>query len=761
MRLFSVGRGRGRTVGEAPSELAPRARSARRILACAVFAACAVTSASTTTASAAPGSMSWGYNAYGELGDESTTRSTIPVAVSGLASGVGALSAGATHALALRHDGTVLGWGANEYGQDGDGTSKGPEICEAFNEACSTKPVVVGELGVATAVAAGGAHSLALLSDGTVAAWGANGYGQLGIGTTSGPETCSRFPFEEACSTTPVAVGGLSGVVAISAASRHSLALLSNGTVMAWGANESGEVGDGTNEDKDVPVAVKGLSGVVAISAGYEHNLALLSSGTVVAWGRNFAGQLGNGTTTNSNVPVPVSSLSGVTAIAAGGFHSVALLGDGTVRTWGGNGNGQLGDGAVAVNSSVPVTVTGLSEVTAIAAGLAHSLALKADGSAVAWGWNDNGQLGNGSIGEAQPTPVAVTGLAGATIISGGAYFSLAYAPPPPTVTGIAPGEGPPPGGTSVTISGSEFTGASAVSFGGTAATSFTVNSDTSITAITPAGTGTVDVTVSGPGGESATSSADRFSYVQTAAERLPELGRCVKVAAGTGAYTRRSCVPESPGHTGSFEWQPGPGARAGFKGTIASVALQAAGGSLITCGASEFSGGYTGAKSETLSLSFHGCRNGAGKPCQSSPTNAGEIATAQALEGQLGFIRSGLRPKVGVDFKPKSPSPSLLSFECREGAELPTQVLVEGSVIAQALPIDAMKSLVKLTFKAKGSVQVPERFEGGLSDTLSVTFTGPSGKTGPERAGLILLGASTKYVVASNEEPLEIKAKV
>src|SRR5205807_360274 len=198
-----------------------------------------------------------------------------------------------------------------------------------------------------------------------------------------------------------------------------------------------------------------------------------------------------------------------------------------------------------------------------------------------------------------------------------------------------------------------------------------------------------------------------------------------------------------------------------GFNGTIAHVALQTAAGSLIACTAGEFSGSYTSAVNETLSLAFTGCKNGAGKACQSSPTAAGEITTAQALEGELGFIRSGLRPKVGVDYKPKSPSPALLSFECREGLEAPTQVLVEGSVIAQALPIDAMKTLVKLTFRAKGASQIPERFEGRLPDTLGVSFTGSAGKTGPEKAGLTLLGATTKYIVATNEEAIEIKAKV
>ena len=130
---------------------------------------------------------------------------------------------------------------------------------------------------------------------------------------------------------------------------------------MAWGCNDSGQLGNGTTTDSDVPVAVSGLGGVTAIAAGADHSLALLSDGTVMAWGYNGSGQLGNGTTTDSDVPVAVSGLSGtVTAIAGGGTHSLALLSDGTVMAWGRNGSGQLGNGTTT-DSHVPVAVSGLS----------------------------------------------------------------------------------------------------------------------------------------------------------------------------------------------------------------------------------------------------------------------------------------------------------------------------------------------------------------------------------------------------------------
>src|SRR5256714_14535468 len=170
-------------------------------LVCAI-AALGVGAGGPALASAA-GTRAWGYNAYGELGNGSTTKSTVPVAVSGLGSGVRSVSAGISHALALLNDGTVRAWGANEDGQLGIGNDSGPETCSF--EPCSTKPLSVSGLSGVTAVSGGGVHNLALRSDATVMAWGGNGTGELGNGTTSGPETCRRVPVEEACATSPAA----------------------------------------------------------------------------------------------------------------------------------------------------------------------------------------------------------------------------------------------------------------------------------------------------------------------------------------------------------------------------------------------------------------------------------------------------------------------------------------------------------------------------------------------------------------------------
>jgi hypothetical protein len=345
-------------------------------------------------------------------------------------------------------------------------------------------------------------------------------------------------------------------------------------------------------------------------------------------------------------------------------------------------------------------------------------------------------------------------------MISGGGYYSLAYSPPPPAVTAVSPSEGAQAGGTSVTISGTEFTGTTAVKFGSAEAASFTVNSDSSITATSPPGTGTVDVTVTNAVGTSATNSADQFTYVHLTAEDLPEFGRCVKASGANGAFTRRTCVAESGTHTGAYEWMPGPGPKPDFTIAAGTTTLETA-TARISCVSGHLSGEVTGRKTETLSVTFSGCHDSTSKPCQSAPTGAGEISTTQALEGELGFAKSGSTPRVGLDIRPKSPATTVLNFECREGLEAGTHVLVEGSVIGQYKTLNHMASHFKLLFKASGSRQIPEKFETGVPDTLRATFVSSGGQTGPEAAGLTMLGEGVKYITGTPAEPIEVKAKL
>ncbi len=372
---------------------------------------------------AAYGPVAWGDENYGQLGNGEFEGFRIaPVAVGRLDEEVAvngevavgeesvALAAGFEHALALLRNGKVVAWGENGQGQLGDGTSLGPETCVYFS-VCSTVPVEVTGLHEAAAVAAGYYFSLALLDSGRVVAWGDGGQGQLGDG--------SEFD-----SDVPVQVTGLSGVTAIAGGFSHSLALLKNGTVMAWGGNEYGQLGDGSESKSDVPVEVQGLHEVTAIAAGADHSLALLSNGIVMAWGENASGQLGDGSETDSDVPVEVRGLHEVTAIAGDGSHSLALLKDGKVMAWGNNNAGQLGDGS-ETNSDVPVEVQGLSGVTAIAAGVQHSLALLGSGEVMGWGDNGWGELGNGNR-ENTDLPVQASGPSEVTAIAAGGYSSYA-----------------------------------------------------------------------------------------------------------------------------------------------------------------------------------------------------------------------------------------------------------------------------------------------------------------------------------------------
>ena len=341
--------------------------------------------------------MAWGVSKTGALGNGNNTGpdtcggvpcATRPVAVSGL-SGVTAIAAGeyggnqpgyGAHSLALLNNGTVMAWGDNSYGELGNGNNTGPDNCGGVP--CATRPVAVSGLGGVTAIAAGDGHSLALLNNGTVMAWGVNYYGQLGNGNNTGPDTCT-FPNSNnstGCATTPVAVSGLSGVTAIAAGGNHDLALLNNGTVMGWGDNFSGELGNGNNTGPDTcigvacattPVAVSGLSGVKAIAAGGDHDLALLNNGTVMGWGDSCNCGLGK-----SYVPVTVKHLSGVKAIAAGDHVNLALLNKGTVKAWGYNEDGELGIGHITYGHRYPVKVKDLKSVQAIAVGAYDSFAI-------------------------------------------------------------------------------------------------------------------------------------------------------------------------------------------------------------------------------------------------------------------------------------------------------------------------------------------------------------------------------------------------
>jgi alpha-tubulin suppressor-like RCC1 family protein len=481
---------------------------------------------------------SWGFNGHGQLGNEGAFGIRSPMLIENLRR-VTAIAAGGNHSLALLADGTVKAWGDDEAGQLGDGSSTDSEV-----------PVPVPGLSGVTAIAAGEEHSLALLSDGTVMAWGGNESGQLGTGNTNP-------------SSTPVAVKGLSGVTAIAAGGRFSMALLSDGTVVAWGDDGRHELGNEavalqeeevTKEEEaglhsNKPVPVDGLSGVKEISAGRNHALALLQNGTVMAWGDDSKGELGSGVFEETNDKAsPVTGLSGVTAISAGERISAAVLSTGAVMTWGSNETSALGTGGVGEPSATPVQAHNIAQAVGVAAGGGHMLAFGealpavtkvspregptsggqtvtitganfGDATAVSFGTHAATSYTQNSSNSITATAPAGTGVVDIRVTTPSGESAAVAVDRytyrvAPTVTKLSAKGGPATGGTSVTISGTDFTNATAVSFGGVAATSYTVVTPFSITAVAPPNVGgTADVTVTTVGGTSAIVKKDQFRY--------------------------------------------------------------------------------------------------------------------------------------------------------------------------------------------------------------------------------------------------------
>jgi len=273
-------------------------------------------------------------------------------------------------------------------------------------------------------VAAGNAHSIVLKTDGTVWAFGRNNSGQLGNNSLANVGTPIQVQRTDGLPFT--------GLKNVSAGLTHSVAVMnSDGTVWTWGGNHYGQLGIGSTTQQTRAVQVlradtlTALSGVQQVAAGDYHNLALTTTGDVWAWGHGANGELGITGTVNQTKAVKITGLSGVIAIAAGANYSVAVTNTGVVLTWGYNGQGQLGLGD-RVNREVPVVVTGLTGVTAAAAGTSHTLALSG-GNVWSWGSNSSGQLGDNTWTQRlSPVAVATPGFTGVTAIAASGNHSMA-----------------------------------------------------------------------------------------------------------------------------------------------------------------------------------------------------------------------------------------------------------------------------------------------------------------------------------------------
>jgi hypothetical protein len=401
----------------------------------------------------------WGENDFGQLGDGTTVDRRTPVQVPGLTN-ITQVDAGTSFSLALRSDGTVLSWGANQSGQLGNGTvgndrtgqlSPGPVSGLTDVKQISGNGIPIFEQPFTSDTAPGAniasvfertwGHSVALRNDGTVWAWGYNGWGQLGD---------PRLVFPAPVQKVPNMVPGLTGVAQVETGQDFTVARLTDGTVKSWGANYNGQLGiNNTVRQRDEPTPVPGLSGVAQLSSMYEHSLALLSDGTVRAWGSNFNGEIGDGTSgVHRFGPVPVSGLSGVTEVAAGIVMSMARLANGTARAWGSNSGGKLGDGTTQ-GRLTPVPVSGLTGATQLStSGIGSHALVEEPGFTVAL------VPASGSVvaGDTLNTPLIVTGVNGFT---GSATLSAAGLPAGVT---FSPGEASTGGPTTATFTTSRST---------------------------------------------------------------------------------------------------------------------------------------------------------------------------------------------------------------------------------------------------------------------------------------------------------------
>ncbi|QYG93457.1 DUF4214 domain-containing protein [Iamia sp. SCSIO 61187] len=326
----------------------------------------------------------WGDNEFGQLGNGTTTNSTTPVPVAGLA-GVTHIAAGGNHTCAVLIDGTGKCWGADYQRLFGDGSP--------------TKrlaPETVPGLTDATSIVAGQYHDCAIRSDSSVACWGDNWAGQLGDGTTRGRWVAWAVP-------------GLVGATDITAELSHTCAVLLDGTAKCWGDNSFGQLGDGTTEPRLSPVPVAALTGATDIAAGDSHSCALIGGGAAACWGDNSAAQLGDGTLERRLTPVAVAGLPAATSITGGYGHTCALVAGSNIACWGANSSAELGDGTTDFRRT-PTTVTGLASATSTDAHGSHTCARLTDASVWCWGFNFSGQLGDGSH-TPRFTPVRVSGL--------------------------------------------------------------------------------------------------------------------------------------------------------------------------------------------------------------------------------------------------------------------------------------------------------------------------------------------------------------
>ncbi len=282
----------------------------------------------------------WGYNYNGQLGDGSSGPGIFqpsPAQI-GTLNNWRNVSAGDVYAMAIKVDGTLWGWGANDSGQIGNGHNGLGSI--------EPSPVQIGSDNNWKSVSTGQEHTIAIKSDGTLWAWGDNTYGQLGNGTTINTNT-------------PIQIGTASEWKSVSAGGLFSIAIKTDGTIWGWGNNTNGQLGDGTTIQRNSPVQIGSSTDWINASAATRTSgyvLAVKTDGTLWSWGENTYGQLGDGTNIQRNIPTQIGNEKNWSMVNTGAFHSVAIKTDGSLWTWGRNTLGQLGNGT-NISESAPIPI--------------------------------------------------------------------------------------------------------------------------------------------------------------------------------------------------------------------------------------------------------------------------------------------------------------------------------------------------------------------------------------------------------------------